>query len=220
MIREQMDAIYSTVPPERIPWNIETPPAILRKLVESGVLEPCRVIEPGCGTGNYARYLAGKGFDVTGVDISPIAIEMAKRAASREGLHCAFVVADLCGDISRIEGPFDFAFDWEVLHHVFPEQRRAYCKNVRRLLRPGGRYLSVFFSETDASFGGTGNYRETPLGTTLYFSSEDEMRSLYGPLFAIERLETVNIEGKNAPHRAILALLRKPGDAPGYTAGR
>jgi SAM-dependent methyltransferase len=220
MIREQMDAIYSTVPPERIPWNTETPPAILRELVESGVLEPCRVIEPGCGTGNYARYLAGKGFDVTGVDISPVAIEMAKRAASREGLPCAFVVADLCGDLSGIEGPFDFAFDWEVLHHVFPERRKAYCENVRLLLRPGGRYLSVFFSEDDVSFGGTGNYRETPLGTTLYFSSEDEMRSLYGPLFAIERLETVNIEGKHAPHRAILALLRKPGDAPGYTAGR
>ncbi|MBN2080364.1 MAG: hypothetical protein JW838_15440, partial [Spirochaetes bacterium] len=63
---------------------------------------------------------------------------------------------------------------------------------------------------TDASFGGTGKYRETPLGTTLYFSSEDEMLSLYGPLFTIERLETVDIGGKNATHRAILALLSKP----------
>jgi hypothetical protein len=47
---------------------------------------------------------------------------------------------------------------------------------VHRLLVPGGKYLSVCFSEKDAGFGGTGKTRRTTLDTMLYFSSEDELQ--------------------------------------------
>ena len=66
-----------------------------------------------------------------------------------------------------------------------PSDRKQYVETVHRLLVPGGKYLSVCFSEKDAGFGGTGKERRTPLGTVLYFSSEDELRDLFGPYFDI-----------------------------------
>ena len=38
-----------------------------------------RVLDVGCGAGRHAIYLQNKGFDVLGTDISPLAIEVAKR---------------------------------------------------------------------------------------------------------------------------------------------
>ena len=209
MIKDQMEKIYKSIPPEQIPWNMESPPDILRALVQTKKIRPCKVIELGCGTGNYVIYLSTKDFDATGVDISSTAIEMAKNSASGKNVACDFIVADVLGDMAEIQETFDFAYDWELLHHIFPPDRGKYINNVYRLLNPLGRYLSVCFSEESAQFGGTGKYRKTPLGTVLYFSCEIEMVSLFGPLFHIEELKTIDIKGKFAPHKAIYAFLQR-----------
>ena len=204
-----MDKIYRSVPLERIPWNSESPPEILVDLVRSGKVLPCKAIDLGCGAGNYALFLAGAGFDMTGVEISPRAIEMARERAAAQGVRCIFLVADLLGDLHEIRDTFDFAYDWEVLHHIFPEDRERYVRNVHRILRPGGKYLSVCFSDEDPQFGSSGKYRKTPLGTTLYFSSEDELRDLFRPFFTIRSLTTREVPGKYGPHLAVCAFLEK-----------
>lgn len=209
MIKEQMEEIYRSIAPEEIPWNMETPPDLLRALVEGERIRPCKAIEFGCGTGNYVMYLAGKGFDATGVDISEAAIKIAKRSALEKKRTCRFLVSDVLGDMKEIRETFDFAYDWELLHHIFPPDREKYVGNVFRLLPPQGIYLSVSFSEKSARFGGTGKYRKTPLGTVLYFSSEAEMISLFEPRFVLEELRTVDIPGKSALHTAIYALMSK-----------
>lgn len=209
-IRQEMDRIYATVPGEMIPWNIETPPETLVNLVGNGTIAPCKAVDLGCGRGNYVMYLAREGFDVTGIDISAVAIDQAIDNVARNGINCRFRVADLLSDSLIIDDRFDFAFDWEVMHHIFPENRPAYFRNVNYLLNPGGRYLTVGFSENDPQFGGTGKYRDTPLGTRLYFSSETEMGDLLTPVFEIIELKTIEIEGKYAPHLAIYALAQKP----------
>ena len=204
-----MDQIYRTLPLEDVPWVVEEPPKALVDLVESGDLRPCKAIDLGCGTGNYAIYLAGRGFPVTGVDISPTAITLAGENAKNKGVRCDFIVADVLGDLREVGGTFDFAYDWELLHHIFPEQRRKYVENVAGLLNPKGLYLSVCFSERDPQFGSSGKYRETPLGTVLYFSSEVELRDLFEPFFHINELKTIQVNGKIAPHLAIYAFMQK-----------
>ena len=209
MLKDQMEKIYRDLPLDKIPWNIETPPSILKDIVKTEKIKPCRVIEFGCGAGNYVMYLAGKGYDATGVDFSKPAIEIAKKSASKMGVDCNFISSDVLGDMAEIQDTFDFAYDWELLHHIFPEDRETYINNVHRLLKPEGIYLSVCFSEKSPEFGGAGKYRKTPLGTVLYFSSESEIVSLVEPFFEIEELETVQIEGKYGPHIAVYAFLKK-----------
>jgi cyclopropane fatty-acyl-phospholipid synthase-like methyltransferase len=208
-IKDQMEAIYGEMPPKKIPWNMETPPDILTDKVDKKIIEPCTVLELGCGAGNYCIYLAEKGFTVTGIDISEKAIELAKENALKKKVECAFIAADVLGDLNGIGEPFDFAYDWELLHHIFPEDRKKYVKHVHRLLKAGGRYLSVCFSEKDSSFGSTEKYRNTPLGTRLYFSSEEELARLFEPLFDIQEIKIINIHGKYGDHRAVYAFMAK-----------
>jgi 2-polyprenyl-3-methyl-5-hydroxy-6-metoxy-1,4-benzoquinol methylase len=201
-----IDAIYQRVPLDKIPWNSETPPDTLVELVRSGTVRPCRTIDLGCGAGNYAIYLAGLGFDVTGIDSAPTAIKIARENAQKTGVSCTFIAADLLGDLHEVSGTFDFAYDWELLHHIFPEDRGTYVKNVYSLLNPGALYLSVCFSEKDPQFGGVGKIRRTPLGTVLYFSSESEIQDLFFPYFVIRELKTITVSGKFGMHYAIYAL--------------
>ncbi len=209
MEQEKINNIYKNIHLDKIPWNIKTPPDIITDLVVSRKILPCRTVDLGCGTGNYSIYLARKGFDVTGIDFSPAAIDIAEKNAEKEGVSCSFLTADLLGDLGRMHDTFEFAYDWELLHHIFPEQRQKYVKNVYNILKPNGRYLSVCFSEKSPQFGGTGKYRKTPLDTTLYFSSEDELGYLFEPFFNINELKTIQVSGKNAPHMACYALMEK-----------
>jgi cyclopropane fatty-acyl-phospholipid synthase-like methyltransferase len=201
-----IDGIYRRIPLAKIPWNIETPPGALVGLVKRGKVKPCRTIDLGCGAGNYAIYLAGLGFDVTGVDSSPTAIRFAREKAEKLGVACHFIVADLLGDLHEVQGKFNFGYDYELLHHFMPENRETYAKNVASLLNPDATYLSVCFSDEDPQFGGSGKIRETPVGTVLYFSSESEIRDLFSPYFRIQELRTIEVAGKYGPHRAIYAL--------------
>ncbi|MBU0983044.1 MAG: class I SAM-dependent methyltransferase [candidate division Zixibacteria bacterium] len=208
-IREEMDRIYREVPLDTIPWNLSEPPRLLVGAIESGRITPCRTVDLGCGAGNYSVWLAGQGFDVTGIDISAEAIQHARDLAIREDEPCEFVVADLLGDVSAYHNSFDLALDWEVLHHVFPEDRPRFVENVWQLLRRDGLYFSLCFSLEDPAFGGEGSYRTTPLGTILYFSSQEELRALFAPKFEIIELATVEVPGKTVPHRVNTAWLRR-----------
>ncbi len=208
-LKEQMDSIYREQALDAIPWNLEKPPTLLVELVDSGWVAPCEAVDLGCGAGNYAVWLASQGFQMTGLDLSTTALELARKLATDRGVTCRFEACDMIGLVEEYDNSFDFAFDWEVLHHVFPEGREAYFTNVHRMLCPGGKYLSVCFSEDDPAFGGEGKYRKTPIDTTLYFSSEQELRELLEPLFLIEELSTIEIPGKRGPHMAVMALMTK-----------
>ena len=208
--KNRLERIYSTGGPSDIPWIRETPPRALVELIsEQKTIRPCRAVDLGCGTGYYAIWLACLGFEVTGIDVSPSAIREARRNAADKGSGCRFLEADILGELGELEAKFDFAYNWHLLHHIYPAKRPAYAANAHRLLQRGGRHLSVCFSEEDPLFGGEGKYRRTSIGTTLYFSTEDEIRDLFAPLFRIDELKTIETEGKTAPHLSIWALMTR-----------
>jgi SAM-dependent methyltransferase len=204
-----IDRIYRNVPLDNLPWNSETPPDALVRLVQDGKVRPCRTIDLGCGAGNYAIYLAGLGFEVTGVDNSPTAIKIAEEHAEKQGVRCRFIVADLIGNLHEVTDTFDFAYDWEFLHHIFPEDREAYIRNVHKITNPSATYFSVCFSEEDSQFGGNGKYRGTRIGTRLYFSNESEIRELVSPYFTVRELKTIEVSGKSGSHKAVYLLAER-----------
>ena len=204
-----MNDVYRDIPLDKIPWNIEEPPGLLVEAVKTGKIKPCPTVDLGCGAGNYAVWLAEQSFEVTGLDISETAIKHATELAANKNVACRFMAIDLFGDLSELHDSFDLAIDWEVLHHVFPDDRQKFVNNVHALLRPGGVYVSVCFSEKDDTFDGKGKFRKTPLGTTLYFSSEAELRELFETRFDVLELRTAEIPGKYGPHLANVAWLQK-----------
>lgn len=104
-----------------------------------------RVIEIGCGPGHISLELSRAGFDVTGVDLSPACIEVARRvaeedpwAAQRGQLN--YVCGDGLDPSIELDGPFDAAVFVGALHH-FPDQG-AIARRVASLLAPGGLILA------------------------------------------------------------------------------
>src|SRR5829696_7502096 len=81
-------------------YRFGTPPWVgqarseLVELVKSGVLQPSRAIDLGCGEGDNAIFLAQHGFQVTAVDFSPAAISKARAKARDAGVDVDFLIDD------------------------------------------------------------------------------------------------------------------------------
>jgi len=108
------------------------------------VLEECEgldVLEYGCGPGSCAPDLVAAGARVTGIDISPEAIDMARRACAEtgasEGLRLEVMNAE---ELAFPAASFDRVCGSGILHHL--DLARA-ASEVVRVLRPRGR--AVFF---------------------------------------------------------------------------
>lgn len=143
------EAYQGATPP---PWDIGRPQPAFTALADRGLLTG-RVLDAGCGTGEHALLAAARGADATGVDLSPRAIEAARRKAGHRGLAARFEVAD----ILRPE-PLGLAPDTVLdsgLFHVFDEAgRQRYVRALAALLRPGGTCLLMCFSDrTPGSYG-------------------------------------------------------------------
>jgi SAM-dependent methyltransferase len=95
-----------------------------------------RVLEYGCGPGSYSFLLARNGADVTGVDISPVAIERARETAKSEGVedNIAFAAMD-CENLEFEDGTFDVVCGEGIIHHV--DVRKAY-REISRVLKDDG----------------------------------------------------------------------------------
>jgi SAM-dependent methyltransferase len=148
--------------------------------------------------GNCAVWLAQQGFDVTGIRLSAAAIARAQQLARSKAAACRFIVSDLLKPTNALDASCDFAYDWLVPHHVFPDDRPRYVANVLPLRRPGALCLSACFSKEDQAITGEGKYRQPQLGTLRCSSSEQEIRDRFEPSFDIEELTAVETEGKRA----------------------
>jgi 2-polyprenyl-3-methyl-5-hydroxy-6-metoxy-1,4-benzoquinol methylase len=98
-----------------------------------------RVLDAGCGSGQFALAFATRGARVTGIDLSPEMIRRASEHASARGLPVAWRI----GDVTRLSDPFAVydAIHARVLLQFVPDVP-AVLHEFRRVLRPGGRLLA------------------------------------------------------------------------------
>jgi SAM-dependent methyltransferase len=104
-----------------------------------------RALDVACGTGRNALYLAEHGFDVTGVDISEVAIERASHEARARGLDVEFLAADL--DHFTPDGLFDVIT-------VIRFRNRELWPRLVGALAPGGWILAEHHMKTTADVAG------------------------------------------------------------------
>ena len=97
-------------------------------------------LELGCGTGTNSVWLAQQGFEVTGIDVAPLAVEQAEKRARAAGVEVHFVVADVL-HLPDLDGPFAFFFDRGCYHAIRRNAPQQYAPAVARQLTSGGRGL-------------------------------------------------------------------------------
>jgi glycosyltransferase involved in cell wall biosynthesis/2-polyprenyl-3-methyl-5-hydroxy-6-metoxy-1,4-benzoquinol methylase len=109
-----------------------------------------RILDVGCGSGWLSEYFARLGYDVTGIDISPDLIAIARERVERvpygadheTPLRCRFLVHDIEG--APLADEFDAVVCYDSLHHF--EDERAVLRSLAAMTRTGG---SLFILEGD-----------------------------------------------------------------------
>lgn len=181
------------------PWHHGLHDFNLANVVEQYALEPCKVLDLGCGMGSNAIWLAKHGFQASGFDLSPTAIMRAEAQAEKDGVECSFQVGDFLED--EVDGaPFDFIFDRGCLHCI-PERvdKARFAEKAASILAKNGLWLSLI-GNADEPPREVGPPRMTAREITATVESNFEILSLTAGVFGDEQED---------PPRAWICLMRR-----------
>jgi SAM-dependent methyltransferase len=174
-------------------------------VAETDELPPGRALDLACGEGQNAIWLAQRGWHVTGVDFSEVAIEKARARSAAAGVE----VELLCADLREYE-PEAGAYDLVVILylHVFADERAPILERAAAALAAGGTFLLVGHDLLNLTEGVGG-----PSDTRLLHTPDDIVRELPG--LEVVKSERVLRDVADADRPAIDALVRavKPARA-------
>jgi cyclopropane fatty-acyl-phospholipid synthase-like methyltransferase len=170
----------------------------LVELVESGRFQPCRAIDLGSGTASNCVYLAQHGFEVTGVDFSPAAIELGHKRAANAGVSVNFVQDDLT-DLRHVSETYDLLVDYGTLDDLSPADRELYMQNVLPLTHPKSRFLLYCFEWQP-------RWWERPIFVAC---EPGEIQRRFEPYFQIERYTEGKTGSRFMPGWAVYLMARR-----------
>jgi 2-polyprenyl-3-methyl-5-hydroxy-6-metoxy-1,4-benzoquinol methylase len=112
--------------------------AIKRALALPGAPVSGRLLELGCGDACLSVVLAQElPFTVSGIDIVPLAIELAQKRAERAGVALELRTGSVAA-LPWPDGAFDVLIDAHCLHCIVLDDRQRFFAEAKRVLRPGG----------------------------------------------------------------------------------
>lgn len=135
-------AVYRGIPP----WEIGAPQPALAGIVAAAA---GALLDIGCGTGELALLAASHGLDAAGIDAAPNAIEIARQRAADRRLDVDFRVGDALDLPSEWADRFDLVADSGMFHVFGDAERIVYARNLATVVRPGGEYAMLAFSDRE-----------------------------------------------------------------------
>jgi cyclopropane fatty-acyl-phospholipid synthase-like methyltransferase len=168
----------------RAPWDIGRPQPAIVRIAGEGELRG-RVLDLGCGSGEHALLASTIGLQVTGVDVSSLAIERARAKARQRGLIAEFLVGDVLdlASVDRLDPPYDTAIDVGCFHTLANADRPIYAASVAAVIEPGGVLHLMCFSELTPGTDGPRRVTEGELRST--FSREWRVTSVTAESFSV-----------------------------------
>ena len=139
------------------PWDIGRPQQEIVRLEETGQIIG-EVLDVGCGTGENSLFLANNGHVVVGMDSVRRAIDTARKKAEERGLDATFIIGDTL-NLRELGRTFDTIIDSGLFHTLSDPERLVFIQNLHEVLRPGGTYFMLAFSDLEP--GGYGPRRIT-----------------------------------------------------------
>jgi SAM-dependent methyltransferase len=161
---------------------------------------PGRALDLACGEGRNAIWLAQRGWDVTGIDYSGVAIDRARRLAAEHSVEVTLEV----GDVLAVPIP-EAAFDLVLLAYLQlpPAERSAVLRRAAMALAQGGTFLLVGHDLRNLTEGHGG-----PKSASVLWTVTEITEPLTDLGFAIERADEVLRDVEGAPRPAIDTLVR------------
>ncbi len=196
MKREDWDRRYSEV--ENL-WSAKPNRFVVAEIAD---LEPGRALDLACGEGQNAIWLATLGWDVTGVDYSDVAIAKARARAQRDGVHVAFLSADLL-EYEPEAGSFDLVL--LLYFHLPPAELRNVLERAVSALAARGTIVVLGHDRTNITEGVGG-----PSDPTIHYTPDEIASHLSG--LRVEKAERVlrDVDGEDRPATDALVRATRP----------
>jgi SAM-dependent methyltransferase len=149
--------------------------------------------ELGCGAGPNLAWLAARGLRVSGIDISPTALALARRTLADVPVES--LVEGSVTDVPWADASLDIAIESCVFQHLARADREAAFREVDRLVKPGGLFVGHMLERQHSVYerlaadelpddpgtllleDGSSNYHLTNIGVSHFFAA-DEVRAL------------------------------------------
>jgi 2-polyprenyl-3-methyl-5-hydroxy-6-metoxy-1,4-benzoquinol methylase len=174
---------------------------------EVGGRSPGRALDLACGEGRNAVWLAERGWRVTGVDFSEVALAEARRRARERAVEVEWVEADV-RDYDPGAGTFDLVLVFFL--HLRPHERRSLLTRAAAAVAEGGTLLVAGHDLANLRTDAYG-----PSDPAVLYVPEKIARELPG--LAIEKAESVTrtVRTEHGEATAVDALVRASRPAPG-----
>jgi 2-heptyl-1-hydroxyquinolin-4(1H)-one methyltransferase len=184
----EFESVYRGVSPQfgegiRPPWSIGEPQPELAALIEHGRFHG-DVLDVGCGEAAISLTLAERGHTTVGLDLSPTAIDLARREAQRRGLtNVSFEVADI-STFTGYDGRFGTVVDSTLFHSIPVEAREGYQQSIVRAAAPGASYFALVFDRAAVTEG--------PINAV----TEDELRDVVSKYWVVDEIRPARLYAK------------------------
>ncbi len=167
----------------RPPWSLGEPQPELAALIDQGAFHG-EVLDVGCGEAAISLYLAERGYTTVGLDLSPTAIDLARREAAKRGLtNARFEVADI-SSFTGYDGRFGTIVDSTLFHSIPMEAREGYQQSIVRAAVPGASYFVLVFDKAAMPEG--------PANAV----SADELREVVSKYWVIDEIKPARLYAK------------------------
>lgn len=184
------------------PWEQDRPSPPLKTFLESPYkFPPGRVAVLGCGTGNDCMLLIEHGYEVTGIDFAPSAIQATYQKFLQAGVAGSkgYLLQRDLFDIPEYRNYFDVVYEYSCFNSIHKIDRRRYRNAVRDLLKPGGKFLAVWF---------VGERRS---GGLPYSTTQAEIFELFDGSFSIDLSYVPTESFPKLQDKELLTLMTKKG---------
>lgn len=166
------------------------------------------VLDAGCGTGRISRYLADRGCRVTGLDLSPGMVAVARR----DHPDLAFAVGSIV-DLPYADASVDAAMYWYSVIHSPDALLPRILAEAARVVRPGGHLLLAF--QVGAGSRDVANGYRTlghDVSLTRFHRTLAQMRDALaaGGFETLVHLSREPVEGEKDPQGFLIATRRQP----------
>jgi 2-polyprenyl-3-methyl-5-hydroxy-6-metoxy-1,4-benzoquinol methylase len=171
------DSVYRTKAPDAVSWyraHLETSIALIQRVAPDSLAS---IIDIGGGESTLVDDLLAKGYrNITVLDISPTAIEFARKRVGEPARQVTWVTADVT-QAALPPRQYDVWHDRAVFHFLTaPEQRAAYVRRVAESMKPGGHVIV-------ATFGPEGPEKCSGLNVVRY--DADSLHDEFGAHFRL-----------------------------------
>ena len=172
--RSTFEAMYAG----QAPWDIGKPQ---KPVIDMADQITGSVLDAGCGTGDTALFLAGRGCKVTGIDFLEVPIQRAQRKAAERGVQVTFLVKDAT-TLKDWTERFDNVIDSGLFHVFSDDDRRRYVEGLATVLKPGGRLFLMCFSDEEPRTQGPRRI------------SQQELHNAFAEGWVVESIQPIRFE--------------------------